>query len=174
MESGVVKALCLSIIFKIMAKKKTIEKKVSEAILQQENNEITVGGKTYTYGKPSVATIIMISELASDLPEINIQIKQSELVSEVMATAKDCKVIGKILATIILGAKRIKEEKRSRWHRSELDELAEMILLEMSPSEIAQIISEQLINLEIGSFFGLTASLASQNVLKRTKSEAEE
>ena len=159
--------------------KKTIEKKVSEAILQQDTSKIDIGGKSYKFGKPSVATIIMISELVSELPQVNIDIKQSELVQEVLRTAKGCKVIGRIVATIILGAKRIKsltESKKHWWSRrtNELEELSEAVLLEMTPQDITKIVSEQLINLEIGSFFGLTASLASQNALKSTKDEAEE
>jgi hypothetical protein len=166
-----------------MAKKKTVEKKVSEAILQQQQ-QITVDGKTYTYGKPSVATIIMISELASELPIVDTAIKQSDIVGEVLRIAKDSKVIGRIVATIILGAKRIKQMQgeipKTHWwqkrKKNELDELSEAVLLTMTPQEIAKLISEQLINLEIGSFFGVTASLANQNALKPTKSgdEAEE
>ena len=160
--------------------KKTIEKKVSEAILQQQR-QITIDGKEYTYGKPSVATIIMVSELVSELPIADPDIKQSDLVAEVMKIAKDCKVIGRIVATIILGAKRIKQmqgelPKKHWWQRqpkNELDKLSDQILLEMSPQEIAKIITEQLIQLEIGSFFGITVSLVNQNALKPTKSASE-
>lgn len=160
--------------------KRTIEKKVSEAILQQQR-QITIDGKKYTYGKPSVATIIMISELVSELPIADPDIKQSDLVAEVMKIAKDCKVIGRIVATIILGAKRIKQmqgelPKKHWWQKqpkNELDELSERVLLEMSPQEIAKIITEQLIHLEIGSFFGITVSLVNQNALKPTKSASE-
>ena len=163
-----------------MAKMKTIESKVADAILQKKNQTITLGGKEYTFGKPSVATIILVSELVSELPEINTDIKQSELVAEVLRTAKDCKVIGRIVATIILGAKRINElkppKKRFPWLQracNELDELSHIVLQEMTAQEIAKIISESLVELEIGSFFGLTASLTQANVLKRTKSEDE-
>ena len=171
----------------------TIEHKVAESILQQDTDSITLGGRTYRYGKPSVATIIMISDLVSTLPVINTDISNNEVTTEVLRCARDCKTIGEIAATLILGAKRVleiksqeqqKPLKRHWWSfrkqddaqptESEFDTLARLILLECDAKEISDMVIKHLSNLNLGSFFAITASLAEANVLKRTKPEEAE
>ena len=168
-----------------MAKKgKTIEKQVSDSVLQAKTEPIMVRGKEYRYGKPSVATVIMISSLVSGMPEVNTEITNAEVTAEVLRVAKDSTILGEVAATLILGAKRVQEIKeapkpKKRWwwrKRKELNEydaLARDILLEYDSKEISEMIVKNLSNLQLGSFFAITASLAEANVLKRTKSEAE-
>ncbi len=164
----------------------TTEQKVAQTILQTKET-ITIGGKEYQIGKPTVATIIMCSELISQMPEIR-QVGVNEIVVEVLRTARDTKVIGQICATLILGARRvleIREErkkavshrfsflKRKTAHKNEFDALVDDILLNASSKEISDLISGRLVNLDLGSFFALTTSLAMGNLLRKTKSEVD-
>lgn len=170
---------------------KTIETKVAEAILQQPMGVVTLRGTEYPICHPSPATLIMVSKLCSDLPPIK---GKGNVLTEVIRTAKDSAVIGKIIATLILGAKRIKEERtieitrtrssRSLWRRlfglpdkqtvvtekvAEIDYLAEMLLEDLSPKNINDLALNLFAYSEIADFFALTTSLSVANLLKRTK-----
>jgi hypothetical protein len=166
---------------------KTTEQKASQAILQTEKEDIVIGGKTYKVGKPSVATIIMASEYISQLPAVDKSARGVEIVTEALRVAKDSRVIGKIAAVMILGAKRVSEHrkisrmpaKRRPWwafwrsdeeliETEEIDALADEILLECDATEINRIVSGRLTELGVGSFFGLTTSLTTANILKPT------
>lgn len=171
--------------------RKTIEGQVADSVLQSQTETITIAGKEYRYGKPTVATVIMVSSLVSQMPEVNTDITNAELTAEVLRVAKDSNVIGEIAATLILGAKRVQEitEAPRKAHRThwwafrkrndaksqpnEYEALARDILLEMDAEEVSKMIVKNLSNLQLGSFFAITASLAEANVLKSTKSEAE-
>lgn len=168
-----------------------IEKKVTDAILQRAESFI-LDGVEYEITPPTPATLILISELVSTMPVVDR--KASNILYEVLATAKDLSVIGKIVATLILGAKRIKERryvtikaetetKRWSWKRLrfvtsrttietkvlELDYIAERLLNEVTNEALVQIVSKRLGMMQIGDFFELTTSLSEANQLKRTK-----
>lgn len=162
----------------------TTEQKVAETILQKKDS-ITIGGKTYMVGKPTVATIIMCSELISQLPKIR-DVKPDQIVLEVLRTARNMRIIGEICAVLILGAKRVKEIregsqkggrrrfslfKRRDSKENELETLSQEILLNASSKEISDLISTRLTYLDLGSFFGITTSLAGANILQRTKTD---
>ncbi|MBR4886824.1 MAG: hypothetical protein IKU16_06055 [Muribaculaceae bacterium] len=168
-----------------------IEKKVTDAILQRAESFV-LDGVEYTITPPTPATLILISELVSTMPVVDR--KASNILYEVLATAKDLSVIGKIVATLILGAKRIKERryvtiqdetetKRWSWKRLrfvtsrttietkvlEIDYLAERLLNEVTNEALVNIVSKRLGMMQIGDFFELTTSLSEANQLKRTK-----
>lgn len=176
-----------------MKEQKTIEQQAGEAILQSASETITIAGTEYVFGKPSVATIIMCSELISLLPEVDG--KDPSWVNNSLRIAKDSRVLGEIAAVIILGAKRVMEHRKVQTltqtrkksllaafrkssdkfiEEEEKDALARNILLELSPSELSELITGRLARLQLGSFFGITTSLAEANVLKRTKSGVED
>lgn len=170
---------------------KTIETEVAEAILQQPMGVVTLRGIEYTICHPSPATLIMVSQLCADLPPIN---GKGNVLTETLRIAKDSAVIGKIIATLILGAKRVKENKmieitrtrssRSLWRRffglpdkqtvvtekvAEIDYFAEMLLEEISPAKMNEIALDLFAYSEIADFFALSTSLSVANLLKRTK-----
>ena len=170
-----------------------LEKKVADTILQRASGSIEIGGVEYPVAPPTVATIIMVSELVSTMPEVDK--KTGNILYEVLGTAKDLSVIGKIAAVLILGAKRVKEQrklakvegkirKRSwSWRRFrfvyetatriggilEVDYIAGRILDEVSPETLLKVVSKRLGLMQIGDFFALTTSLSEANRLKRTK-----
>lgn len=158
-----------------MANKKIIETKTAEAILQSGSETFTVAGQDYEVSKPTVATVIMCSELISQIPEVR-DVDPENIVYEVLRVAKDTKIIGRIAAVLMLGAKRVLEHRKVSVESVEIDEteyVAQNILLEYSPKELEMLITGRLTKLEIGSFFGLTTSLAEANILKPTKAKSE-
>ena len=156
----------------------SIEKKVTDAILQRASLSIEIEGKEYP--------------IAPATPEVRSDV--DNILFETLRTARDCKVVGKIVATLILGAKRIKEHRtltiekvsssrRFSWRKlrfinevkkdieviSELEYLSTLILENCSPATIGQVVSQRIIDMGLSDFFGLTTSLSEANLLKSTK-----
>ncbi|MCM1079698.1 MAG: hypothetical protein NC344_10195 [Bacteroidales bacterium] len=151
----------------------SIEKRTSEAVLQQPA-VIKIGKEEYRMPKPTVGTIIMVSELVSSLPySIN---ADEDILHHVLANARDMKPLGRIVAVLLLGAQAVvAEEKKGlsarifRRGRRRADELAEKVLLELSPREMAEIVAKAIESLDIAFFFGIITSLTRVNVLMPTK-----
>lgn len=172
-----------------------LEKLVTDAILQRASDVIVIDGEEYPITPATPATLILVSELVSTMPEVN---RNTESIPhEVLGTAKNLSVIGRIAATLILGAKRIKEHrfktithtaetKRWSWkkfrfvverattttRRLEVDYLAERLLDEVTNETLLKIVSKRLGLMQLSDFFELTAFLSEANQLKRTR-EAE-
>lgn len=165
----------------------TLEQKTAQAILQQPT-EVVIRDKKYIIAPPSIATLILVSEAVSLLPAVRLDTEK--IVEEVLSTAKHCRPIGDILATLILGAKNLtetvereQEEKHSllfgfvRWtSRKKVTvtvdrkaELAKSLLEDLSPQEIYSLFVQALANMQIQDFFGLTTFLTETNLLRPTK-----
>lgn len=170
---------------------KTIEQQVADAILQQPVGKVRLRGVDYPVNHPSPATLIMVSALCSDLPPID---GKGNVLTEVLRTASGCKVVGQIVATLILGAKRIKEgrmvettrrsAKKCFWRRllgrfdtlstvtekvAEIDYLAEILLEDFTPSQLRELAQRLFFYSEVVDFFGLTTSLSVANLLRSTR-----
>lgn len=174
---------------------KKIEQKTADTILNLPDSEIIVGGHSFQLTAPTPATLIMVSALVADVPIVSN--RASNVIHEMLLAAKDMHVVGKIAATLILGAKRINEHnlmvqittkteykwswkrfkkvKRTVTHRKlmpEIDYVATTILNEFTTQELSKLIGARLAKMQIGDFFELTAFLSGANLLKRTR-EAE-
>lgn len=160
-----------------------IETKVADTILQKPYR-VQVGEETYTVAPPSIATIILASELIAQLPGLKLDTKQ--VMFESLFVAKDCKVLGDIVATLILGADNLTSEEEiiekhcfgliRRKKKVQVDNkviLAEKILKKLPPSRVNSITLSILNRMEIGDFFGLTASLIEVNLIRPTKPKEE-
>lgn len=174
----------------------TIEKKVADTILQRSCDSIEIDGNVYPIAPPTPATLILISELIAEMPDVRLDAEN--ILFEVLNKAKNCKVLGKIAATLILGAKRVNEHrtvavdkvvpkrvfswkrfrfvksysKKTRLEVDELEHLASLILEGCSPKTLRELVAKRINTLEISDFFGLTTSLSEANLLKRTKEVA--
>lgn len=174
----------------------TLEKKVTDAILQRSSDSLEFAGNVYPIAPPTPATLILISEQIAEMPEVRLD--TDNLLFEVLNKAKHCKAIGKIAVTLILGAKRINEHRRItvekvvphrvfawkklRWKTvyykkvrvevDELEHLSTLILEECSNKTLREVVTKRLNNMQISDFFGLTTSLSEANLLKRTKEVA--
>lgn len=167
----------------------SLEKKVADAILERPSDSLTIDGVDYPIAPPSPATLILVSELVAELPDV--KLTGDNIMAGILRTARDMKPIGRIAAALILGAKRIREnrmvirevgtgKKRWSWRRfgmteatrrvtmSEMDWLSERILDEVTPKTLARVVSKRLGNMEMADFFGLTVSLSGANLTKRT------
>lgn len=176
---------------------KTIEQRVADAVLERKTEVLTLGGVDYPIAPPTLATIIMTSELAATLPKINPE--NNDLLFEVLNNARHCRTLGKIAAVLILGAKRVQENRlvprgegqtekcsyfsrifrsrpRNRADRkmiSETDKLAEIVLNELAPATLQAILTRRLIDMQIADFFALTTSLTTANQIKPTREVGE-
>ena len=167
----------------------TIETKVSQTILQQRE-EIVIGEKTYTIAPPSVATLILASEVVSHLPQEKLD--EDHIVEETLSIAKDCREIGDLAAILILGAKHIndKVERRETRRRSILwglfhrdktititetakEALSRELLENTTPRDLHSAIARIILKMQVGDFFGLTTFLTEINLMRPTKVETE-
>lgn len=167
-----------------------IEKKVADAILQQPQ-EIKVGKKKYETAPPSTATLILVSEAVSRLPQHNIEVKEGDsIVQPSLAIAKDCTPMGEIAAILILGAKGLTEVVKEKievkergflglFNRTKIvevertidrkAELAREILEDHPPTEVFNIITRLLSTMQLSDFFATTTFLIEINLLRQTK-----
>lgn len=167
----------------------TIEQKVASAILERPIGALEIAGKRYEIASPSVSTLILVSEIVSTLPVVK-QVPKEEIVANVLHFAKDYGRLGEICAVLILGRKGLTEEREVEeevvkpvffglFKRRETvtrtvvvdrkAELAQIILDEVRPSVMMDIIIRRLRDMEIGDFFGITTSLSEANLLMPTK-----
>lgn len=163
----------------------TIEQKVASAILEKPLSKIEVGGATYEVAPPTIATLILCSEIISTFPIVE-NVPQDKILYSVLHYAKDFRKLGDLCAVLILGATGLSEErveeitekhfgglirhkKRIKIKIDKQAELSKLILETMSPSVIFDCIIKRLEDMEIGSFFGITTSLAEVNLIKPTR-----
>lgn len=146
----------------------TIESKVAREILQRRT-EITIGDITYNIPKPTMATLIMVSEEISKLP--NFDLNENNIIESSLAAAKNCEPFGDILAILILGAKKIREREEAG--EDVIKELKEKLLLELSPTEMRVNILQILNTAGIYDFFALSTFLNEINLLRPTKGKVD-
>lgn len=169
-----------------------LETKVADAILERTTDVITIDGRDYPIGPPTAGTLILVSELVADMP--NIAENPENYFQEVLRVARDVSVLGRIVATLILGAKRIKEQRKvsatvpvekTRWswrrlrrikmmtsksvEMLEINYLAERILDEITNETLLKIVAKRLGMMQIKDFFELTTFLSVANRLKPTR-----
>lgn len=176
----------------------TIEYLAAQTILENSLGTITIGKKSYEIPNPTTGTLIMVSALISDLPEIDPDTPKEQFISTLIKAAGECNALGQIAATIVLGAKRIKEhpattietteyKRRWSWRRLkfierpeititavfERDYLAEQILDSMNPAELHEFIDHALSEAHLADFFVLTTSLRTKSILTPTREVGE-
>lgn len=169
----------------------TIESKVAITILEEHIGEITLDGKAYTIPAPTTATIIAASALISTLPEFDLTVRDEELPAEVLKHGAHGKTLAQIAATLMLGAKRIKERHivevqtgtERRWslrhfkriekpittHKTELVALTEKILDNCTTAQLREITFALIKEGGLDDFFILTTSLHAKNQLTPTR-----
>ena len=168
-----------------MTEQQKIESRVAAAILEKPIGEIEIDGEVYKIAPPSIATLILISELVATLPIVK-KAENKDVIYSVLYNARFFKPLGNIAAILILGAKGLREKrkkkvvkrylfgliKKERYIEEEEDKehlLAKQILENMRPSTLFNIIVRRLQDMEIGNFFAITTSLSEANLLKATK-----
>ena len=161
-------------------KKTTIEGLTGDAILQTPK-KIKIGGKTYEIAKPTVATVIRISELVSELTDAKVESddKGSKILSYILENAKDCKVLGEIIATLICGYHKKQTIVKTFFHGiiryriNPIKRLSDKILEEMSSEEMNMAVARLLGTQQLAFFFSTIISLKEKNLIKPTKKKEE-
>jgi hypothetical protein len=159
--------------------KKNIESFTAQTILEKKQ-EIIIGDKTYLVAPPTTATIIEVSALISQLPSANI--KPDSILIESLVIAKDCEIIGKVVAMLILGAGNttktetvVKNRFFGLFNSTEevttdlLTPLAKELLYKIPPSELQNKTIQLLMGMEFDHFFGFTTSLIEINLIRATR-----
>lgn len=161
-------------------KNTTAEIETAKTILQ-EGVPFTVAGVSYNVPKPTAATLALVSAQVSKLNLVSKSTEdQSGVVGMVITDGAHMKDICRIIATIVLGAKRIRdyEHPKLKWwerlfkkqpDRTPLETLTEDILYESDSIAISRILGEAFTHMNLGFFFETTTFLASLNLTKTTK-----
>lgn len=129
----------------------SIEKKVADVVLQREQ-QITLHGVKFSVQQPTIATLIAVSELVAQLPET-----EANNPLTIMQDLKNCEVVGKVFATIIMGVK-----KRKWWNfynKRHYKRLSEWIVNNCTPAELCAVLTDVMKVMQLTDFFVLTASL---------------
>lgn len=163
----------------------TIESRVADTILESKLGTVEIDGEKYDIAPPTVATLILVSQIISRLPVME-KYTGADVVNAVLRDAKDYTALGELAAVMVLGARNLTETRivktyRRKWfglrrieeRREEIIDrksiLAEKILQTMSPSALYDLILKRVNALDISSFFVITTSLSEANLLKPTK-----
>ena len=162
-----------------MAENNQAEAKVKDTILEKAI-KVQVGSKTYEVAPPTIATLILASEAVSRIPKFTLD--PEKLVQECFCIARHTRFLGEIAAILILGAQRselrVKPAQRGVFsrlralfsrRRTQKDQLADEILLNLSPKKLFEVITQVLSTLELSDFFGLTTFLTEINLLHQTR-----
>lgn len=167
----------------------TTEQQVASTILEKPIATLELDGENYEIAAPCTSTLILVSEIISTLPVVE-KCASEQVLASVLHNAKDYTKLGDIVAVLILGRKRLTEEreivveetvpclfgllkrKRKVTRKVVVDrkaELSQKVLDSLSPSELQELLVERLSTMEIGDFFAITTSLSEANLLKPTR-----
>lgn len=167
---------------------RTLEQKAADTILQKAA-KVNIGGKEYEAAPPSIATLILVSEAVSRLPQRKLD--SNNLVLESLNIAKHCNVLGDIAAILILGARhfndikndphtenkgwfrRLFSRKPKQTQRTQGEILSQEILETYSPHKLYDLVAMLLQRMDLADFFALTTFLTEINLLRQTKVETE-
>lgn len=164
---------------------KTIEQEVADTILQREET-IQVGKHKYTIAPPSVATLVLASEIISRMPHLKMD--ETKVIEDSLAIAKDCKELGILAATLVLGAKHVNDivckfeiqlkfylfglfhtKRRRTIERKHIEVLAEELMEDLTPRELQSLVAQILQRMQVGDFFALTTFLTEISLTRPTK-----
>lgn len=144
-----------------------IEKRTSDTILQKDIT-VTLGGKSYHVPAPNLATIIELSEAVALFPADAVQ--SDNIVRIVLRDARKYRSLGRIMALMIVGAK-----KRGLLRRLAYIErcrhIRRVVMEQATPHELIEAAMKVLANQQLHDFFALTAFLSGVNITKETKAE---
>ena len=148
--------------------KDTLERKVAGTVLQ-EKQTITIGNRKYKVAQPTAATLILMSVEVAELPRSMRLDNGEDFFNITIRDAKDCKALGRILATIMVGARPTLIGQL--FSRLRIKALGWKLLARHSSRQLNETYPKLINNLQVADFFALTAFLSGQNITKATKAE---
>lgn len=165
----------------------TIESRVASAILERNVASIDIDGTRYDIAPPTLATLILASEIISTFPVVDAtKIDRENRIYSALQNARHYRRIGELIGVLILGAKNVNGERETtsvsrhlfgliRRRKTVVTkcnravELGEKIMMNVRPSVIYELIVKLLQQNEITTFFAITTSLSAANILKPSK-----
>lgn len=158
-------AFLLSIISRSM-EKQNIKQRTARAILAKPIR-VKIGNDSYTIARPTIRTLICVSEEISKLPEFRFE--HGKELSGTIAFARHAKNIGLVLATLMLGVKPYYRPVSKAINTIRKKWLSEKLLTCYTPSELAIALTSLIMEMQIGDFFTITTSLNEINLIKTSK-----
>ena len=147
-----------------------IEKLAADAILESVFR-VKIGGETFKVTPPKNSTIIRLSEMVVNLPEV----EEGNALAEVLKHAKDSKIMAEIIALLVCGEIRpLKLYSIKSWithylRSKKFNRIKNRVLYDSSPGETLKVLATILGRQDVGSFFALIISLKETNMLVRTR-----
>jgi hypothetical protein len=153
-----------------MTNQQTIEQQTAATMLQQPVH-ITLGGERYEVKPPTLATLIEVSAIISQMPRVD---PKASVVDVVLGQAKDFNMIGRLFALLILGYEESMQTVKVHWwsrrpFATQGELLGMMIMLHTTPREAQEAMVAVLQTMDLSSFFALTTFLGGLSVTKPTK-----
>lgn len=144
---------------------KTIEQKVSDAITQAPL-EVKIGRRTFFAQRPSSGTIVLVSKEISRLPATVIDFtNETTVIQTGLGPARGYTGIGRIIATAIIGAKRLTSVLAPYW-RLRFRRIARLAMVELAPPEQRAILKQIFGRMELSDFFAISTFLTEINLTK--------
>lgn len=148
----------------------TIEKKTKSTILQDDFS-ISIAGKKYVVEPQSTGTLIMVSAISSNIPYEKPVSDDREILFHVLSNAKNYAFVSDIIATMIIGARRLKHPFifiRMYWEYR-LRCMSRRILNKATTDELTNAMITLLGRMRVSDFFGLTTFLQEVNLTRETR-----
>lgn len=153
----------------------TAETKAADALLQRPQ-PVTIGNKTYHVSPPSLATLMLVSEELSLIPQELFSVsKEDDVTLHALRSARHAHGLARAIARIILGAPTPFPSLLERIFNSvrpdPMERLAKRLSVDHSPRELALAFVELAQRLEVGDFFAFTAFLSALRITAPTQEE---
>ncbi len=159
----------------------TVEEQVKKTILEEKEG-VRVGAYVYAFAPPSVATLIRVSALISQMTTAEERDDNLEAIVEGLRVARGTK-LGDIAATLILGAEGLEHppvvgEKAMffglyrRAVRADYKRLRADLLNQWTPGKLSNKVVEWLSQSEIAFFLQTSIFLSGVNLTRATKTTA--
>ena len=148
--------------------KKSLEGRVAETMLQ-ENLGIVVGQRTITVPRPTIGTLVMASEYIATLPEF-----KSGSTAEVLRECIHGEKVARLLAILILGAKRIKFPGIARFlpFKRGLNSMTRFLMLNATSEQLWESFTSILSFSGLDDFFALTTFLRETSITSAREVES--
>ena len=160
-----------------MSKKRTIEGRVADAVLQRDIT-ISAGGVTYSVPVPTLGTLALVSEKISELPAFD----DGASIQSVLRNAKNGRKIAEVLAIYITGAKAILEDEKTasrgflarllrKHHSGRKDALTDEIMMNLTAGDVNSMMTQLIQASDFQDFFDVSTFLRETRLTKPTKVE---
>ena len=143
-------------------KNKNIARKAAETAVEADI-VVKVGEHTLKVKRPTLRTLISVSAEISKLPKFVMQ--EGKELTSVIGYAKYCKSIGKVIALLILGARK----NTNIIHKFLLWRMENRILDKFTPKELEQALSALFAEMQLADFFRVTIFLNETNLTMPTR-----